>query len=184
MMIPYIILTIENDDDREFMADLYRTYHRLLYKEIYEIVQDSWNTEDLMQSLLEKLIDHIDQLRSFDTRQLIDYICAAAHNTAYNYNRAKKKNYFIDIDPDNEPSPSSLEDSIIHREDLASLALVWNHLDEKMQYLLSARYILKKSGKEMAAELGIPADNVRMAVVRAKRKAKRAMEEYTETENH
>ena len=42
----------------------------------------------------------------------------------------------------------------------------------------------KKSGKEMAAELGIPADNVRMAVVRAKRKAKRAMEEYTETENH
>jgi hypothetical protein len=29
-----------------------------------------------------------------------------------------------------------------------------------------------------------PADNVRMAVVRAKRKAKRAMEEYTETENH
>lgn len=71
MMIPYIILTIENDDDREFMADLYRTYHRLLYKEIYEIVQDSWNTEDLMQSLLEKLIDHIDQLRSFDTRQLI-----------------------------------------------------------------------------------------------------------------
>lgn len=48
MMIPYIILTIENDDDREFMADLYRTYHRLLYKEIYEIVQDSWNTEDLM----------------------------------------------------------------------------------------------------------------------------------------
>lgn len=91
MMIPYIILTIENDDDREFMADLYRTYHRLLYKEIYEIVQDSWNTEDLMQSLLEKLIDHIDQLRSFDTRQLIDYICAAAHNTAYNYNRAKKR---------------------------------------------------------------------------------------------
>lgn len=142
MMIPYIILTIENDDDREFMADLYRTYHRLLYKEIYEIVQDSWNTEDLI------------------------------------------KNYFIDIDPDNEPSPSSLEDSIIHREDLASLALVWNHLDEKTQYLLSARYILKKSGKEMAAELGIPADNVRMAVVRAKRKAKRAMEEYTETENH
>lgn len=74
MMIPYIILTIENDDDREFMADLYRTYHRLLYKEIYEIVQDSWNTEDLMQSLLEKLIDHIDQLRSFDTRQLIDVL--------------------------------------------------------------------------------------------------------------
>ena len=35
MMIPYIILTIENDDDREFMADLYRTYHRLLYNEVY-----------------------------------------------------------------------------------------------------------------------------------------------------
>lgn len=183
-MIPYIILIIEDDDDREFMADLYRNYHRLLYKEIYDIVQDPWNTEDLMQSLLEKLIDHIDQLRSFDTRQLIDYICVAAHNTAYNYSRAKKKDRFIDIDPDSEPSPSNLEDSIIHREDLASLALVWNRLDEKTQYLLRARYVLKKSGKEMAADLGIPADNVRMAVVRAKRKAKKAMEEFAEKNNH
>lgn len=175
-MIPYIILTIEDDDDREFMSNLYMSYHRLLYKEIYDIVQNPWNTEDLMQSLLEKLIDHIKQLRSFDKHQLIDYICAAAHNTAYNYNRSKKREHFVNVDPESEPSTSNLEEFIIHNEDLALLAHVWNQLDEKTKYLLRARYILKKSGKEIAVELGTSPDNVRMAVVRAKRKARKIME--------
>ena len=51
----------------------------------------------------------------------------------------------------------------------------YTHL-EKTQYLLRARYILNKSGKEIAADLKMSPDNVRMAIVRAKRKAKKAME--------
>lgn len=38
-MIPYCILVIEDDDDREFMTLLYIRYQRLLYKEIYEILK-------------------------------------------------------------------------------------------------------------------------------------------------
>ena len=65
---------------------------------------------------------------------------------------------------------------MIWKEDLYRLANVWNTLDEKTQYLLRARYILNKSGKEIAADLKMSPDNVRMAIVRAKRKAKKAME--------
>ena len=37
-------------------------------------------------------------------------------------------------------------------------------------------YILNKSGKEIAADLKMSPDNVRMAIVRAKRRAREAME--------
>lgn len=39
-MIPFCILAIENDDDREFMAGLFLRYQRLLYNEIYEILNN------------------------------------------------------------------------------------------------------------------------------------------------
>ena len=67
------------------------------------------------------------------------------------------------------------EDQIIAQEDLYRLAHVWGDLDERTQYLLSAKYILKKSGKEIAGNLNMPSDNVRTALVRARRKAREAM---------
>lgn len=60
---------------------------------------------------------------------------------------------------------------------------VWNSLDSKTQYLLSAKYLLNKSGKEIANDLGMSSDNVRMALVRAKRKARQAMEDWKHSTN-
>lgn len=175
-MIPIIIQTIENEDDREFMAALYNTYHRLLYKAIFDIVHDPWHTDDIMQTVLLKLIDRIPLLRSLDKRHLIDYICAAARNTAYNFARAHKNEILEDYDLENEPSSINIEGDIIFKEDITLLAKVWDDLDEKTQYLLYARYILQKSSKEIAEELELSPSNARMAIVRAKRKVKKIMD--------
>ena len=42
---------------------------------------------------------------------------------------------------------------------------------------------LNKSGKEIANDLGMSSDNVRMALVRAKRKARQAMEDWKHSTN-
>ena len=55
-MIPYCILIIEGENDRAFVAELYLQYNRLMYSEIYKIIHDPWATEDLVQTILEKLI--------------------------------------------------------------------------------------------------------------------------------
>ena len=79
-MIPYCILVIEDDDDREFMTLLYIRYQRLLYKEIYEILKNSWNTEDILQATLVKLIDKIPELRRRNGRSW-SAISAQRHET-------------------------------------------------------------------------------------------------------
>ena len=170
-MIPSIILAIEDDDDREFMTWLYKQYQRLMYREILKIVQETWDVDDIMQSLLVKLIGQIALLKTLDRQHLIDYLVTAA----LNFRRDNKAKYFEEL-TDEQPSPEDTEDELIRKEDLYRLADVWNTLDEKTQYLLRARYILNKSGKEIAADLKMSPDNVRMAIVRAKRKAKKAME--------
>ena len=46
-MIPYCILAIENDDDREFMSSLYIDYKQLMYSEIRKIIKKDCDAEDV-----------------------------------------------------------------------------------------------------------------------------------------
>lgn len=177
-MIPIIILAIEDDDDREFMMWLYTQYHALLYSEISRIVQNNWDTEDLLQTVLEKLIDKIPRLREMTPRGLVNYIITAAKHTALNFCRDQKPVLFLNEEQEVSSGEPTLEDDLIKKENLFCLSQVWDQLDPQTQYLLRAKYILNKSGKEIAQDLNMSPDSVRMAIVRAKRKAYHAMQQW------
>ena len=156
-MIPYCILVIEDDDDREFMTLLYIRYQRLLYKEIYEILKNSWNTEDILQATLVKLIDKIPELRQKERPQLVGYICAAARNTALNFLRAQDK-----------IASFSFEEYMISKDEIDELVRRWPQLDDRSKMLLEGKYILGKSDEVLAEELSIKPASVRMALTRAR----------------
>ena len=157
-----------------FMAELYQKYNRLIYCEIVKIVPEPWNAEDVMQSLLVKLINRIELLKTLDQRHLVNYLITAARNSSLNFKRDEKI-YNVDFMDDKLASDEDIESVVIRKEDLYSLASVWESLDKRTQYILRARYILNKSGKEIASDLNMPQNNVRMAIVRAKQKARKAM---------
>lgn len=159
-MIPFCILVIENDDDREFMAALFIQYQRLLYKEIYDILKNPWNTEDVLQATLVKLIDKIPELRNKEQPQLIGYISATARNTAYNFLRSQKKIVLFSFEEymqQSEPivEHRQMEDLLISKEEIDELVRRWPQLDAKSKYLLEGKYILGKSDEVMAEELSI-----------------------------
>lgn len=181
-MIPYCILVIEDDDDREFMTNLFLEYQRLMYSEIYKIVRDIWSTEDIMQSTLVKLIDKIPLLRSFDRNHLVNYVISASKNTAINHLKKEKRVTVFSFD-DCLDSPADLystplEDRLEQLElenNLNRLHQIWPDLDERSKFLLEGRYILKKTPEEMARDLDIKVASLRMALTRAKRSAKKLM---------
>lgn len=131
-MLPICILAIRDDDDRAYMTRLFVKYQRLMYRTIYDILGDKWATEDVLQTTLLRLIDHLDTLR---------------------------------------------------RLELDALAQVWPRLDENTRWLLEARYILDYSDGELARELGVKPDSVRMALTQARRKARRLMESQHNEQN-
>lgn len=172
-MIPYCILVIEDDDDREFMTLLYIRYQRLLYKEIYEILKNSWNTEDILQATLVKLIDKIPELRQKERPQLVGYICAAARNTALNFLRAQDKiapfsfeEYMMQSEPNEERR--QMEEYMISKDEIDELVRRWPKLDDRSKMLLEGKYIPGKSDEVLAEELSIKPASVRMALTRAR----------------
>lgn len=175
-MIPYCIMVIENDDDREFMSFLYVTYKQLMYSEIRKIVKKDPDAEDVMQDVLEKLIDKIPLLRSRNRDQLVNYIISACKFTALNFNRDngnKRETTFEDFVAlaDSEYDTHQIELRLIKDSELDVLKQVLTQMDERTRCLLEGYYFLDKSISELGAELGIKPDSVRMLLTRARKKA-------------
>lgn len=172
-MIPLYILAIEDSDDREFMSKLFVQYQRLMYSTIFEILHDTWATEDVLQTTVEKLIDKLSLLKKFDHAHLASYIITACRHTAYNDLRYKSRHKICSLDVEDgfELNSIDVEPQIIRIMDLEALSNVWQDLDPRSRYVLEARYLLEKSTDEIASELNIKPDSVRMAISRARKKA-------------
>ena len=177
-MVPYFILAIEDLDDREFMSQLYIDFHRLMCHEARKIARNAWTAEDIVQDTLLKLIDKVSLLRSLPERRLVNYIISATKNTAYNYFRKKLHEDLLSFDElgNDETNISmshgwDIEKMVIFNDDLKKLSQVWSEIDKRSQYLLEGRYILGKSSAEMALDLGIQPNSVRMALTRARQTA-------------
>ena len=175
-LIPFCILAIENDDDREFMAELFLRYQRLLYNEIYEILNNPWNTEDILQATLVKLIDKIPELRKKEETKLVSYMVVAARNNTYNFLRAQKKSAQVSFEEysGQENSASAdrqIESGMIAKEEIEEMVRRWSQLDERSKRLLEGKYILGKSDEALAGELSINPASVRMALTRARQNA-------------
>ena len=59
-----------------FLDALFRRYQWLMYREIYQITDNPWDTEDVIQMVWVKLLDKVSLLRSRDTTRLVNYIIA------------------------------------------------------------------------------------------------------------
>lgn len=175
-MIPYCILAIEDPSDREFMTELFLHYQKLMYATIQKITQDHWLIDDIFQSTLERLIDKITLLRTFDRDRLINYIIVSCRNNAYTIFQNQNRHFMEDIEDfigeaSISQSISDVEDYVIMQSQLEALQSIWPRLDMRSRYILEAKYILEKSDKEIADELHIKPQSVRMALTRARKNA-------------
>ena len=181
-MIPSCILVIEDEDDRAFMTALYLNYRKLMYREIIKITRSPWDADDVLHTTVERLIDKVADLRTKDEDRLVSYILAACRNNAFNHLRGGKRRSAFAYDDlwdrsDEDSGRQAMDERLVREWEISALARVWSRLDDRTRAILESRYILGKSDAEMAAELHISPGSVRMVLTRARRTARRLMEE-------
>ena len=183
LIVPTIILAIEDEDDRAYMEWVFLTYHRLMYYYITKTLSDNWSADDAMQECLVHLIDKIDLLRSLSEAKRRSYIITTAKNTSISIVRREKKGDGCSYDEwaqdvvgtGQEDDPEAL---ILHQSEIEQLHLIWDKLDERSKFLLSGRYILEQSFEELAKDLGVKPSSVRMMLSRAKQAAIQLIREH------
>jgi RNA polymerase sigma-70 factor (ECF subfamily) len=86
-MLTLMIMAIEDENDKAFMTWLYLQYRRLIYSEIRKVVGDGDEAEDLLQSVVEKLIGKLPLPREMERDN--------QRNTVYNFRRWRREYEFL-----------------------------------------------------------------------------------------
>lgn len=174
-MIPLLILTIEDEDDRAFAEALYHRFERLIYSEIYKILKDHWSTEDTLQTVLVKLILNLSYLRTLNRDNLVNYIIKVARNTAYSHIRKESRQRCLPL-IENLDSPDDeecyLDYPMLQFENRELLMSAWKALDKRSQILLEMKYQLEKSNAEIAETFGVSEANIRALLSQARKKVR------------
>lgn len=183
-MILVIIVAIENDDDKAFMLSLYQDYYALVRSTVYKVMRCENDIDDLVEDTFIKLIEKIPLLRTFDCCKTATYVVYTAKSVAINFIKhrdVQQKHTFYgeesDVSDELMIPEDTLEESYFHREELEALSDAVLRLPDREKDILYFKYILEKTDSEIAEDLSINASSVREYLTRARRAAKKLMEQ-------
>lgn len=177
-----IIMSMEDDRDREFVEDIYIRYSKSMFSIAFGIVNDEHDAEDCVQNTILKIMNHVERFRQAEQekylKRLITMVCRNIAINQYNQNKERRKMEFsttlyneddeaeiMDI-PDMEANVARL---VVSEENCNYIKQLINQLDLKYRDVL----ILKSMGcdnKEIAELLGISETLVRKRYSRARAK--------------
>ena len=179
-MIPFVILTIESEDDRAYMTLLYQRHRSLMFKAAWTYTQDHANAEDIVSDSCVALINHLDTLRTLDESQLRRYIAITVRRKALDaLRRQQRENVSIipleDCVANHAPAPDSTEKKVLLLEELRHMQSLLQSLPEKERDVLRLKYHQGMNHKDIAKALGITESTVTTYVKRARAFLRSAM---------
>ncbi|SHI23284.1 RNA polymerase sigma-70 factor, ECF subfamily [Sporobacter termitidis DSM 10068] len=173
----------EENDDKNFLIDLYTTYYGFVKKTIYNIIKDKKDLEDLIDDAFLKLIEKVSLLRTLNNYRTSTYIYYTAKSIAINYIvRRDVENRFRFLGADEDLSEHfisreyGMEDRILYQSELESLGNAIMKLPQDQQDLLNYKYLLNMNDAEIGELMGIEGSSVRQYLTRARRSAKKLIE--------
>ena len=176
--------TLTDPEDRDFMMDLYNGHYGLVRSSIHKVVRDTDHLEDLISDTFLKLIGRISTLRTLNCCTLATYVVYTGRSISINFVRnrdVQNKHTYYGLEDDLAGEVADLddttEDKVINWEEREELWRAVLRLPEKQKNLLYFKYVLEMHDTEISETLGITPDSVRQYLTRARRAAKKLINE-------
>jgi len=170
-----IVLRVRQGEVAVFQLIVSR-YERKLSLYLAHVIGNRDEAEDLLQDVFVKAYQH---LKDFDaTRTFSPWVYRIAHNEAVNWIRKRSRRPLIvswddivETAGEQQPidSPETLEERWIRHELRDAVREALSRLPEGHREILTLRYYLDKSYREIAEIIGIPINTVASRVSRAKK---------------
>jgi RNA polymerase sigma-70 factor (ECF subfamily) len=175
-------LKLEDENDREFMLNLYTKYYPLMRQKAYSIVKNYYYTDDLIQDAIVKLIPKIRLLRSLSSYKLTSYIVHTIKHVCFDFIRKEKrhKRYtFLGMTDDVAGKIPDLivetEAGYLFKEKFRELEQAMLLLSDRDQNLLFYKYNMYLNDTEIGKLLGIRSGHVRQYISRSRQRLLKTM---------
>ena len=176
-----IIMSIENEEDRSFVEQLYIKHERHMYVIAYEVLHHHQDAEDCVHDTVTIIVKCLDKFKDAakkdKTGKLLEIVCRNCAINKYKKNKEKSEFEYDTIKYDEreddfvikdiEDPEGWLEESIINEERINAIRDVINGLDDKYRDVLILRS-LGLGHDDIANALGISCSLARQRLRRAK----------------
>ncbi|NMM54534.1 RNA polymerase sigma factor [Paenibacillus aquistagni] len=160
---------------------MYQTYYKLVYPDVYRILQDPWIAEDVIQEAFLKALMNMNRLRH--EAALTSWFRQIAKHQAFDYLRRSRKHRSMiplhgNTTPDNDfyasCEYSDVSQFIENKLRNESLLLSLSKLRPQDQNLIKLHYFEDKSYKEIAQELQSTEQIISQRLARARKKLRQS----------
>lgn len=181
--VPLVILRMEDENDRQFVTDLYLKYKLNMFYTARRIVKDPHIAEDMVQESCIAIINNLEKIKAVEVCRRRSYIVSMVKNISINYvvKRDRQSKYsFIADDEILSQQPdldSDIEEQLIHNCEIATIKSALLKLSEKDRTILRMKYFDDLRDGDIANYLNIKANSVRYYLTLARRRLYASMME-------
>lgn len=180
-----MFMVIENDDDRDFIAALYKGKRKLWVNKAYALTHDWQTAEDMVSDSFVKLIDKIELLRSLDCYKATAYVVITIENTCKTYLTQNSKHgsyvdYFAESGMDQVKSDFSTENAVMDKLDLELAKAAIEKLNESEKNFIVKSYFERLDDHEISRQTGMKYNNIRTYRCRLVNKIKKLCQKESE----
>ena len=174
------LMAIEDAESRDILEKIYRAYHKEMYYIANNILNNSHDAADVVQTSVIKLIPYIEKINDVKCNKTKYLIVTIVKNTAIDLYRKKSKQPLIELEvAEAIPCLNSqfTDDIVIRLGDAKVLAEKLAKLKSEYADVLTLKYYFEFEDVEIAEILKISLSNVRVRLSRAKSHLRSLMNE-------
>ncbi len=177
-MLP-IILAIKDEDDRNYVADIYEQYKDLLFSVANKVLNHNEDALDCVQDVIIALIDNLQRYQTWDHKHQMCFLSRCCKNAAIN--KYKDKLHQLDNEfsitnietneaSDIEDRDANVETIFITEEMRKIVVQGIKEMNSKYADLLLFKYYFNMKNIEISKMLDMPINTVNVQIARAKSK--------------
>ena len=166
-------------DAREF-KQRFMPHHQLLYRVAYHLTGNAQDAEDLLQDLYLKLWQKRDDLPDEAMREA--YLVTMMRNLFVDQRRLKHVDASAELkNEEGPPDERSLDRQIDSRDEAQQMEGLINELPERDGRIIRMHLMEDRSYEEIEQDTGLSQGNIRIIVMRTKKKLKQQFQNITKT---
>ncbi len=180
-MLTAVIAAIEDENDRSLIESLYTDYYVLMLHKAQSMVRDRHAAEDVVESVMLRLIDRIELLQGCNRASVRSYLVTCVRNEAIDRIRREKKTQSLDDAeerlcklPDESPQ---LDTRLIREEQIQAVIKALEALDDRERLVLRMKYYDRMTEAEIARLFGMSRSGIRNVIDRARRHVEAQLQE-------
>ena len=158
----------------------YMPHYRLLYRVAYHLTANAQDAEDLLQDLYLKLWQKRDSLT--DEAMKESYLVAMMRNLFLDQRRLKRLDTSAELKEENSPPDErSLDSQIDSKDELKQMEGLISELPDRDAKIIQMHLMKERSYEEIEQDTGLSQGNIRIIVMRTKKKLKQQFQNITKT---